>query len=105
RQALARTLGVEPVDLLAAWDDTRADAVVGVLENTRQRIAEVARRLRARITAATLDEEARLDDAMWLDCARLYPEAAALLEAINAVGLRVAIVANGPSQLSPLKNQ
>jgi len=105
RQALAGALGVETVDLLAAWDATRAKALVGALENTQQRISEVARRLGVRLSPAVVEEEAQFEDAMWKENVRLYPDAADLLNAAVAKGLRVAIVTNGPPVASALKDQ
>jgi HAD superfamily hydrolase (TIGR01509 family) len=105
REALARALSVDTVDLLAAWDDTRGDASSGVLENTSQRIAEVARRLGVRVRPAVIEEEARLEDAMWKNSVRLYPDALDLLNTVAAKGLLVAIVTNGPMALSELRDQ
>jgi HAD superfamily hydrolase (TIGR01509 family) len=105
RQALAGALGVDTVALLAAWDETRLQAWVGVLENAQQRIAEVARRLGVRVSPAVVAEEAQFEEAMWTDSIRLYPDTVDLLNAVTAKGLRVAIVTNGPLMLSPLKDR
>ena len=105
RQALASALGVDAVALLAAWDETRLKAWVGVLENAQQRIAEVARRLGVQVSPAVVEEEARLEKAMWTESVSLYPDTLDLLEAVRSKGLRVAIVTNGSLMLSRIKDQ
>ncbi len=102
-QKFAGYLGVSSERFKWAWTMSREQSSTGVFGTTESRIQWVAKALEVTPT----DEKQFLriveeEEAMWRDGVRLYDDTIPLLQTLRSLGLRLAIVSNGPVAMGGL---
>ncbi len=104
-QGFADRLGVSLERFNWAWASSRDKSSTGTFNTTEARIRWVAKALETPpVEEGQWDEMVLEEEALWKKNVKLQERAVPLLQSLNAAGMRIAIVSNGPVAMLCLKD-
>ncbi len=101
-RSYAKDLQVDRDRFDKVWEDSRAFAQRGGFKNTQERMAWVIRELGLQPSPALIAKFAEREEQYWVQNVKWLPDARVVLQKLRTKGIKMAILANGPSALKGL---